>query len=425
MVVLLSLFVDKMNIIFLVFLTFLIFFVILIFFKEFKIFKKQDKNIFKNNNKIETKLLKAIKKGGIYSIDAMNRLGDLYLSQKRYEEARILYEKLYESDYLKNKTNSILWNALSKLSLIEEKQGNYDLAIEYIFRAKRVKSYFVYPKSDFLKNVSIILSECYSKKGDKVKAINCLKECLESEDIEEVSKLEIFEQMGKIFLEFGEYKQAIDCFKKSKDSSLEHKNIGTNYFLAMAFVGEKDYFSLSKIIDDKFFLKGVENTLIFGFYALGLNDIKEGRKDDALNKIYKIFNFIIFNIGINDFYEFYYYNFLKYYLLGKFNLFIKDKKEAQFNFEEMVSLFKEISPERYNVFLERINLKFFQLLAYYELAKIFKEEKNIKKFKEEINNASFIINSLKEEEKEIINKKEIGNEGPIIKRINDLKKWKK
>ena len=134
----------------------------------------------------------------------------------------------------------------------------------------------------------------------------------------------------------------------------------------------------------------------------------------------KIFNTVIGRLDVKDYYNFYYFSFLGYYGLGSLDFAQNKYENAEKNFKKIVQISEKISPLRYESFIEKNNLIFLRLLAHYELAHINYEIKNnIEQAKNEINAALNIINNLTEKEKRIIELKEIGNNGSIVKKIND------
>jgi len=343
--------------------------------------------------------------------EAMNELGKIYFSQGKNAEAKILFENVYNS---KIQDSNYILIALKNLALIAEIEGNYDLAIEYIFKFNEIKSNYINPKFNKVDNLTLNLSRCFLKIGKSKKAIKLIEENF-NENLSENNKAKIIKQLGELFLELGRYKEAVECFTKKELSILKVEEKEIKHFLIMSLIGLKDYENVLKLSDVKGFLSGnKKESLVLGFYASGMASSKKGEGKKAKEKFNKIFNIIVLSLNINEFYKFYYYSFLAYYGLGKLESAQKKYKEAEKYFQKIIEISEIIPSNRYKYFMEKANLNFLKLLAYYELA--------ILGDKEKINEAIYLINSLTEKEKEYIEIKEIGNEGSILEKINSLKK---
>lgn len=388
-----------------------------LFIKEYKNFDKLNlervKKYLKSGktDQAEKILLFLIKRKKDGFTEAMNELGKIYFSQSKNAEAKILFESVYN---LKIQDSNYILIALKNLALIAEIEGNYDLAIEYIFKFNEIKSNYINPKFNKVDNLTLNLSRCFLKIGKSKKAIKLIEGNF-NENLSENNKAKTIKQLGELFLELGRYKEAVECFAKKELSILKAEEKEIKHFLIMSLIGLKDYENVLKLSDVKGFLSGnKKESLILGLYASGMANLKKSEGNKAKEKFNKIFSVIVLSLDINEFYKFYYYTFLVYYGLGKLEIVEKNFKEAEKYFQKIIEISEVIPNNRFKYFVEKNNLIFFKLLAYYELA--------ILGDKKKINEAISLIDSLTEKEKEYIGIKEIGNEGSIIEKINNLNK---
>lgn len=397
--------------------------VLFLFYRESSFLKKNE--IIKAGNYIQSReyekaekvFLSIIKdkKNDNYT-EAIQQLGRLYYFQQRYGEAKELFEKL--SKITQNQNELLIY-----LILIAEKQGNCDLALEYIAKFQEINSDNISNFGSFGENISLVLSRCYLSKGEIEKAKYSLKKSLETKDLDEFYKAKIILQEGKNFLELADYKEARNYFKKDElsKSLTKTEKIELNHLLSMTLLGEQNYSAISKMSEMQDFFQGSRDSLIFAFFSSGIADIKQNRIKEGREKMNKIFNIVIKNLDMKEFYNFYYYSFLRYYGLGKADIIEKKYENAENNFKKIIEISEKIPASRYESFIENNNLIFLRLLAHYELALINHDIKNdFEKSKQEINNALDIINELTENEKRIISLKEIGNEGSIVEKINNF-----
>lgn len=397
--------------------------VLFLFYRESSFLKKNE--IIKAGNYIQSReyekaekvFLSIIKdkKNDNYT-EAIQQLGRLYYFQQRYGEAKELFEKL--SKITQNQNELLIY-----LILIAEKQGNCDLALEYIAKFQEINSDNISNFGSFGENISLVLSRCYLSKGEIEKAKYSLKKSLETKDLDEFYKAKIILQEGKNFLELADYKEARNYFKKDElsKSLTKTEKIELNHLLSMTLLGEQNYSAISKMSEMQDFFQGSRDSLIFAFFSSGMADIKQNRIKEGRENMNKIFNIVIKNLDMKEFYNFYYYSFLRYYGLGKADIIEKKYENAENNFKKIIEISEKIPASRYESFIEKNNLIFLRLLAHYELALINHDIKNdFEKSKQEINNALDIINELTENEKRIISLKEIGNEGSIVEKINNF-----
>jgi tetratricopeptide (TPR) repeat protein len=397
--------------------------VLFLFYRESSFLKKNE--IIKAGNYIQSReyekaekvFLSIIKdkKNDNYT-EAIQQLGRLYYFQQRYGEAKELFEKL--SKITQNQNELLIY-----LILIAEKQGNCDLALEYIAKFQEINSDNISNFGSFGENISLVLSRCYLSKGEIEKAKYSLKKSLETKDLDEFYKTKIILQEGKNFLELADYKEARNYFKKDElsKSLTKTEKIELNHLLSMTLLGEQNYSAISKMSEMQDFFQGSRDSLIFAFFSSGMADIKQNRIKEGRENMNKIFNIVIKNLDMKEFYNFYYYSFLRYYGLGKADIIEKKYENAENNFKKIIEISEKIPASRYESFIEKNNLIFLRLLAHYELALINHDIKNdFEKSKQEINNALDIINELTENEKRIISLKEIGNEGSIVEKINNF-----
>ncbi len=397
--------------------------VLFLFYRESSFLKKNE--IIKAGNYIQSReyekaekvFLSIIKdkKNDNYT-EAIQQLGRLYYFQQRYGEAKELFEKL--SKITQNQNELLIY-----LILIAEKQGNCDLALEYIAKFQEINSDNISNFGSFGENISLVLSRCYLSKGEIEKAKYSLKKSLETKDLDEFYKAKIILQEGKNFLELADYKEARNYFKKDElsKSLTKTEKIELNHLFSMTLLGEQNYSAISKMSEMQDFFQGSRDSLIFAFFSSGMADIKQNRIKEGRENMNKIFNIVIKNLDMKEFYNFYYYSFLRYYGLGKADIIEKKYENAENNFKKIIEISEKIPASRYESFIEKNNLIFLRLLAHYELALINHDIKNdFEKSKQEINNALDIINELTENEKRIISLKEIGNEGSIVEKINNF-----
>jgi len=390
------------------------------FLKEIKFFSKI--NIFfskKKGKNWEKKYFNSLKKENVDSTRIVNRLGDFYISQGRYTEASMVYEKVYATLRVKKMKNNIIWNIFSGLALMSEKQGDFDLAIEYIERGEKARMYFSIGASHvYSEKICLISSRCYMKKGDGRKAIDCIKEYC-SGNIKKEVRARLIKQAGEIFLELSNYVKAEKYFKKEEISLLnETTRMEASYFLCMTMLGKKDYVSILEMSENEDFFQSNSDILILALYSCAISNIKQKKYKEAKEKLDRILNIIMTRLNMKEFYKFYYYNFLLYYGLGSLSFAQKNQNDARINFQKIINIMETVPDSRYKYFTERTNIHFFKLLANVELIKI---EKNSKKRKEIIKTIRGFLNQLTKSERESIALKEIGNEGSIIDKINNLK----
>ncbi|MDD3084980.1 MAG: tetratricopeptide repeat protein [Candidatus ainarchaeum sp.] len=390
------------------------------FLKEIKFFPKVKKFFSKIEEKNwEKRYFASLKKKNVDSTQIVNRLGEFYISQGRYGEARMIYEKVYAMLGKGKTKDNITWNIFSGLALMCEKQGDFDLAIEYIKRGETTRMYFSIGASNFyLEKICLILSRCYVKKGDEEKAIDCIdKYCLEN--VKKDARAKVIKQAGEIFLELSNYEKSEKYFRKEEISLLNKTTKSeANYFLCMALLGKKDYVSILKMSKSEDFFQSNSDALVLGLYSCGMANIKQKRYKEAKEKLDRISNLIISRLDSKEFYKFYYYNFLLYYGLGSLSSAQKNQDDARMNFQKILDIMETVSDSRYKYSAERNNIYFFKLLANFELIKI---EKNAKKKKETIKMIKVFLNQLTQVEKKSIGLKEVGNDGSIIIKINNLK----
>ncbi|MDD3032357.1 MAG: tetratricopeptide repeat protein [Candidatus Pacebacteria bacterium] len=405
----------------------LILIIVFIVFRDFNFFLKEvEKFIIKIKNFFNKKkednyekhylaILKNKNKNNNFTQN-LNRLCEFYISQGRYEEAVLMYEKMLRRGDLQY---NMFWNSLAGFGSIAEKRGDFNLAIEYVKKGEDMRKHFSHKESsDYFEKVYFILSNCYLKIGDKKKSLDYLRSFLKK-NLEERSRLKIFLKMGENLLEFFDYKNAKKYFERKELEVLnsDQKN-KRDYLLCMSLLGMRDYDSILEIGKRKDFFQSGSDLLILGLYSLGISNVKKNFFNEAEKCFSVIFPITTFRLDIKDFYKFYYYNLLLYYGLGLLNNVKKEYDKAEINFQKMLEIIERIPPIRYQYFLERTNIYFFKILANFELIKI---EKNIKKKKEKIKILKSFLDQLTTEERSLIGLKEIGNEGSIINKINNYK----
>ena len=343
-------------------------------------------------------------------------MGRLYYAEQKYDEAEEIFHEL--ARHTQDINESLIY-----LILIAEKKQKCDLAIEYGTRFEEMSSYDPNKYGDFSENIFIAISKCYLKKGEVEKAQNLLEKRLEKSDLEAFYKTKMILEIGKNSLELAEYEKAKEYLEKSKknESLAKIEQIELDHLLSMALLGEKKYDNILEMTEKQDFFQGGKDSLIFAFFSSGMAEIKQNNLEEGREKMNKVFNVIVKNLNLNEFYKFYYYSFLGHYGLGQVDLKEKKYENAEKNFKNIIEISQKIPDYRYDFFIEKNNLIFLKLLAHYELAQI---NYNIKddsiKAKEEINNARNIFNSLTDQEKKVIELKEIGNNGSIIEKINNL-----
>ncbi|MDD3032347.1 MAG: hypothetical protein PHF88_00030 [Candidatus Pacebacteria bacterium] len=396
-------------------------FVGFIFFKEFKNYKKKalqratdsfEKGDIEKTEKIYKNLIK--KKSPDY-IQAMDRLGRFYYYRKKYKKAKKVFEDLYE---LKLKKNNATSSAVNYLSLIANKQGDYDLAIEYIIRFEELGTGdFILKSNASSSSAFLILSRCYLKKGDIEKSETYLEKyfSMHAEQMEAG-----FKQQGENFLELAEYDKAKKCFEKiNKKNLVKTEQSELSHLLSMALLGKKDYKNILEMDRNNSFLMDNKSSLFFSIYSTAIAYIKTGKFEEAKKKLNLCFELVVF-MDLNNFYNFYNFSLLRHYSLGILNSYEKKYKEAEDCFKRNIEIIEKIPEIRYKYFMEKINIIFLKLLSLYELARINWSKKDPSKAKQYIFLAINLIEALKIEEKKIIELKEVGNEGSIIKKINNL-----
>lgn len=391
----------------------LITFFLLIFFKEVNFLSLLKKKL-KISEKIwEKYCLISLNKKNDNFISIMNKLGDFYISIERDKEASNIYEKIYLLNKKQKIKNNIVWNLFSGLAIIAEKKGNFDLAIEYIKRGEIIRGYFDLEESPkHLEKNCIILSKCFTKIGDKKRALGCLNRYSINKEMLKITEVEVL-------LDFFDYKKAKNLLELLEKNSLNgQKIIDLDYFLCVAFLGEKKYDTILEISQRFDVSKSINDNAVFVLYASAIAYIKQKKYIEAKQKIDRIYSLIIYRLNIKDFYKFYYDNFLLYYALGYLNSSQKKYIEAKQNYEKILEIIEIIPETRFKYMIERVNIYFFKLLASFEIIKI---EKNQKIKKEKLKTIKSFLNKLKLKEKKLITLIEIGNGESIINKINNLK----
>ena len=375
------------------------------------LYKKKDSNW-------EKRYLAALKKKDISPVQIVNRLGEFYISQGRYEEATLVYEKMLAMHTEGTGKHNMTWNSFVGLASVAEKKGDFNLAIEYIKKGEDVRARFSYKESDiYLEKICLILSKCYLKIGNKQKALDSLKEhCSNNEG---KFRAELTKQAGEIFLEFSNYDNARKYLNKKELGVLSKtKKSEANYLLCMALIGNENYDLVFEMAAEEGFFQSNSDVLILGLYASAVANIKKKEFLKAEEALDRIFDIAILRLDNKQFYKFYYYNFLLYYGLGSLNIAQKENDKAKINFQKMLEIIERIPPNRYEYFSERINIYFFKLLAFFELIRM---EKSLEERTKKIKTIKFFLKQLTEEERFAIGLKEIGNQGSIIKKINNCK----
>ena len=384
------------------------------FLKEVNIFYFLEKLIFKIKGKTwEKRYLISLKKKNKNLVSFVNRLGDFYISKGRYKDALNVYEKAYSLIEKGKIKNNIIWNIFNGLSLLAEKKGDYDLAVEYVKRGEIIRGYFNFQESSaYLEKNCFMLSKCFLKKGDKEKALRYLDGYFSDEVRKNITEAEIL-------LNFFNYKKAKKFLKAFKKDFLDkEEGMEIDYLLCIAFLGEKNYASILKMSQKPNFFKSTSDNLAFVLYSSSVAYIKVKKYKEAKEKLDIIYNIIIYHLGSEDFYKFYYYNFLLYYGLGCLNFNQKKYTESMNNYKKILEIIEIIPETRFKYIIERVNIYFFKLLANFEIIKM---EKNITAKKQKIKAIKAFLNNLTAEEKNLINLIEIGNEGSIINKIHNLK----
>jgi len=393
---------------------------IFLFLKETKFFIKMNKFFSKKKESSwEKSYLASLKNKNVDPTQIVNRLGEFYIMQGRYDEARMIYEKVYTTLGEGKSKSNIVWNVFSGLALIAEKQGDFDLAVEYIERGERTRMFFSSAVSHlYLEKIWLILSRCYTKKGNGERALNCLKK-YSLTNVNKEAQGRVSKQLGEICLELSNYEKAEKHFRKKEINLLDSKTkFEASYFLCMALLGKKDYVSILEMSKSENFFQSNSDVLVIALYSSAIANIKQKKYKEARERLDRIFNVITYRLNSKDFYKFYYYNFLLHYGFGRLNSAQKKYNEAKINFQKILEIMEAASDSRYKYFTERTNIYFFKLLANFELIKI---EKNVKKKKERTKNIKDFLNHLTKEERKSIELKEIGNEGSIIIKITSLK----
>ncbi|MDD2227345.1 MAG: tetratricopeptide repeat protein [Clostridia bacterium] len=384
------------------------------FLKEVNIYCFLEKIILKIKEKTwEKRYLASLKKKSKNLVSFVNRLGDFYISKGRYKDALNIYEKAYSLIEKGKIKNNIIWNIFNGLALLAEKKGDFDLAIEYVKRGEIIRGYFNFQESsDYLEKNCFMLSKWFFKKGDKKKALKYLDGYFSDEVRKNITEAEIL-------LNFFNYKKAKKLLKRlEKDFSDKEEGIEIDYLLCIALLGEKSYAAILKISQKPNFFKSANDNLAFVLYSSFVAYIKAKKYKEAKERLDIIYNIIIYHLGSEDFYKFYYYNFLLYYGLGCLNFSQKKYTEAKNNYKKILEIIEIIPEVRLKYMMERVNIYFFKLLANFEIIKM---EKNITIKKQKIKVIKDFSSNLTSEEKNLIKLIEIGNEGSIINKINNLK----
>jgi len=229
-----------------------------------------------------------------------------------------------------------------------------------------------------------------------------------------------FKQQGENFLELAEYDKAKKCFEKiNKKNLVKTEQSELSHLLSMALLGKKDYKNILEMDRNNSFLMDNKSSLFFSIYSTAIAYIKTGKFEEAKKKLNLCFELVVF-MDLNNFYNFYNFSLLRHYSLGILNSYEKKYKEAEDCFKRNIEIIEKIPEIRYKYFMEKINIIFLKLLSLYELARINWSKKDPSKAKQYIFLAINLIEALKIEEKKIIELKEVGNEGSIIKKINNL-----
>lgn len=389
--------------------------ILFIFLKEMNFFTKISNFLYKKKDiNWEKRYLAALKKKNINPIQIVNRLGEFYISQGRYEEATLVYEKMLAMHADGTGKHNMAWNSFVGLASVAEKKGDFNLAIEYIKKGEDIRAYFSSKESDiYLEKVCLILSRCYLKMGNKQKALEC---CVINEG---KSGVELIKQAGEIFLEFSDYNNAKKYLNKKELNDLSQtKKSEVNYLLCMALIGNENYDLVFKMASREDFFQSNSDVLILGLYASAMANIKKKEFSKAEEMLNRIFDISISRLDNKQFYKFYYYNFLLYYGLGSLNIARKENDKAKINFQKILEIIERIPLHRYEYFSERISIYFFKFLAFFELIKM---EKILKERTKKVKEIKFFLKQLTEEEKFAIGVKEIGNQGSIINKINNCK----
>ena len=398
---------------------------ILIFLREFSIRNKKSlemaENLFKKGkvDKVKKILSHLIKNKNLNEASkAMSLLGRVYYFENKYEDATEIFKYIYNMEAAKK---IIKMKSLHFLSLIAEKEEKYDLAIKYAIKFQESKERTMpVERVVFEKQVFIILARCYFYKGDDHKAIECLKKCLDGA-IDENDEGRIKMQLGRFYLELGNYMEAEKYFEEIEKKSLaKTERTLLNYHLSMLFLGKNDYKSLSRITNEQDFLQGATKDQFFGLYSSVMADIENGVWNKAKEKSQKIFK-IIENLNVDAFYKFFYYTILAYYGLAKLELANNNLLLAEENFRKMEVALEKIAEIRFDSFIQRVNINFLKILVFDELAELYYVKKDVKRAKDKIEEIDVIIKNLTEKEKLIIEHKEIGNRGSVFKKSNILK----
>jgi len=399
-----------------------------IFLREFNIFNKKSlelaEKLFRERKLSRAKkiLLCLIKNKNLKkSSEAMFFLGKIYYFEKNYNKAKKIFKKLYN---VKCEENIIRLKALYSLALIAEKEEESDLAIKYLIRFQEDKENFMSSESiSFEKEVFMILSKCYFNKGEEQKATEYSKKYL-SEKLNKNEEVIIKRQLGKFYLELANYEEAEKYFKEIEEKiSVKLEKTHLNYYFAMIFLGKKDYKSLFVMTTKEDFLQGGIKSLFFGLYSSAMLNIEEKNFEKGKESLDKIFESIIRNLDVDNFYEFYYYTVLGYYGRASLELARNNFGLAEEYLRKVEVIFEKISnvDMEFSSFIQRVNISFLKILIFSELANIYYLKKDIKKTKYEIKKANYLIESLTLQERMIVGRKEFGNKGSVIEKINVLK----
>lgn len=384
--------------------------------KEIDFFEKKDSNQalvyldsgqYEKAEKIYLNLIKDEKPG---YVGDLFYLGKVYYLQGRIEESKNTFKEVAN----KNVDNVDIKNSLIFLALIAEEEGDCDLAIEYINKYYQEVPLFSLKENSFLENIPLILSKCYLRKGEIDKSANIINDQLKN-DMEERSFARLIVQLADNNLFLANYAQSLELFGNEKlEEEIKQKRKG---FIAMNLLGQEKYDDIKDILSSSFYTLDKEN-LTYAYYSLGVAEIKSKNYKDAEEAFQNIYDQVIKSFDIDNFGDFYRFNLLRYYGLGILNVSQNNNIEAANYFKKIISISEEIPNYRMDDFKNKIDIYFLNLLANYELIKIGDSSEKGKL----INGAQEIINQLTIEEREIINKKNIGNNIFIIDSIEKINK---
>jgi Tfp pilus assembly protein PilF len=150
------------------------------------------------------KLYNEILKNNSYHFDSNYLLGTLYLQNKKFEKAKIQFDKSIKI----NPNHAALCNNFGA-ALIELK--DYKKAIYYFKLSIQIKPNYVQAHNN--------LGSIFKELEQYEKAIKCFQKCIQIEP----TFVTAYYNLGLTFKELGNFKKAIDFFKKIND--LQPKNI--------------------------------------------------------------------------------------------------------------------------------------------------------------------------------------------------------